>query len=361
LDSSSQASPPRHSPFPWIAILALVVVNALWGFSFPVVKTLNHMADLKFGISEAGESTVFRVIVSSWMIAVRFSIALVLLIVLWNRLFREATRQEWLAGCYIGVMFYIGLVLQVIGLATIPASRSGFLTSLTAVFTPLLTLFIYRKFPSRWIVAGAILAVIGVVVLTGLVVVDSSGMRLAKDAAERWTLGDTLTTAGSMFFAFQVLLLDYFGKRVRSIAVTPGMFLMTAALGWITTAVILVTPLRAATGVPNMVVSDWWSLSAQPVYIALLLALASFCSLLSFGWMNKYQPAVTASQAAVIYSLEPVFASSWALFLPGWLGAWTGLEQHNEAITWSLLAGGVLILIANVVALYPSGESPEST
>jgi drug/metabolite transporter (DMT)-like permease len=337
------------------------VVNALWGFSFPVVKALNEMADLHFGIASAAESTTFRVLVSSWMIAVRFSIALLLLVVLWNRLFREATRQEWLAGCYIGWMFYLGLLLQVIGLATIPASRSGFLTSLTAVFTPLFAVLIFRRFPSRWIVAGAVLAVLGVVVLTGLIVFEGNRLQMAEDAADRWTLGDSLTTAGSMFFAFQVLLLDHFGKRVRSISVTPGMFLTTAILGWLTTLIILATPLRASTGVPAIHFGDWWSLTIQPAYLVLLFALASFCSLLSFGWMNKYQPAVTASQAAVIYSLEPVFASSWALFLPQWLGGLTGLIHENEQVTWSLLAGGVMILIANVVALYPSPNPSEES
>lgn len=349
----------RSRPFPWIPVLALVAVNALWGFSFPVVKALNEMTDLHFGIAVAAESTTFRVLVSSWMIAIRFSLALLLLIVLWNRLFREATRQEWLAGCYIGIMFYAGLVLQVIGLATIPASRSGFLTSLTAVFTPLFAVWVFRKLPSRWIVLGAILAVVGVIVLTGLVVVDGAGMRMAEDASERWTLGDTLTTVGSMFFSFQVLLLDHFGKRVRSVSVTPGMFLTTAVLGWLTTWIILGTPLRSMTGAAQMTFQDWLSLTGQPAYLLLLLALASFCSLISFGWMNQYQPAVTASQAAVIYSLEPVFASSWALFLPAWLAGLTGLVHDNERLTWSLLAGGILILFANVVALYPTGEPQE--
>jgi drug/metabolite transporter (DMT)-like permease len=79
--------------------------------------------------------------------------------------------------------------------------------------------------------------------------------------------------------------------------------------------------------------------------------------------MNKFQPAITAAQAAVIYSLEPVFASTWALFLPGMLSLASGIEYLNEQVTWGLLSGGVLILLANVVALYPDrgsvGESAE--
>ncbi|MFN5918316.1 MAG: EamA family transporter, partial [Planctomycetota bacterium] len=199
----------HRKSFPWIPVIALVVVNALWGFSFPVVKVLNEMSDLHFGVPHEHQSTAFRVIVSAWMIATRFTLALVLLGIFWNSLIRNATRQEWLAGFYIGLMFYFGLVLQVIGLATIPASRSGFLTSLTAVFTPLFGALIFRKYPTKSMVLGIALAVVGVVVLTGLVVRTPMGLGLAPDAADRWTIGDTLTTLGSMFFAFQVLFLDH--------------------------------------------------------------------------------------------------------------------------------------------------------
>jgi drug/metabolite transporter (DMT)-like permease len=345
----------RHaSALPWFAIGALLLVNALWGISFPVVKVLNTMSDAHFGIETANESDTFRLLASTWMLATRFTLAFVLLLLGGFRLVYETTRREWWAGASIGVLFFSGLVLQVIGLATIPASRSGFLTSLTTVFTPILGIFLFRLFPSRWMVAGALLALLGVMVLTDLIVWDESGLRLAEDAAQRWTWGDSVSTIGSMFFAVQVLLLDHYGKRMRSIALTPGMFLVTAGLSWALTAMILATPLREGTGVSSMGFGDWWALTIRGPYLTSLFVLASFCSVVSFGLMNRFQPHVTASQAAVIYSIEPVCASLWALFLPGWLSVATGMNHPNETLTRSLLVGGIMILIANVVALYPT-------
>lgn len=340
--------------FPWVPIVALVLVNGLWGFSFPVVKVLNEMSDMHFAIAPGKESTAFRVLVSAWMIATRFTVALILVLILWSGLVRRATINEWRAGFYIGVMFYFGLVLQVIGLASIPASRSGFLTSLTAVFTPVFGALVFRKYPNRWMVLGIVLAVIGVIVLTGLIVWTPTGFALAEDAAERWTLGDTLTTLGSMFFAFQVLFLDHYGKKIDSVAVTPSMFLTAALLGWITIGLLLGTPLQRSIGVDGMELQDWTELSKRPIFLASLGMLAVFCSLLAFGWMNKYQPYVTASQAAVIYSLEPVFASLWALFLPGILSTLSGIAHPNEQLSFGLIVGGVIILLANFVALYRS-------
>jgi drug/metabolite transporter (DMT)-like permease len=340
--------------FPWVPIIALVLVNGLWGFSFPVVKVLNEMSDMHFAIAPGRESTAFRVLVSAWMIATRFTVALLLVMILWSGLVRRARMSEWKAGFYIGVMFYCGLVLQVIGLASIPASRSGFLTSLTAVFTPVFGALVFRKYPNRWMVTGILLAVVGVIVLTGLIVWTPSGFAFAPDAAERWTLGDTLTTLGSMFFAFQVLFLDHYGKKIDSVAVTPSMFLTAALLGWITIGLLLGTPLHRSIGVEGMELQDWTELSKRPIFLASLGMLAVFCSLLAFGWMNKYQPYVTASQAAVIYSLEPVFASIWALFLPGVLSTLSGIAHPNEELSFGLIVGGVLILLANFVALYRS-------
>lgn len=346
----------RVRAFPWIAIGALILVNALWGISFPVVKALNAMTDSHFGIDiDAAEHSIhFRLLASTWMLATRFTLALVLLCVVGFRLVAQTTRQEWRAGSIIGLLFFSGMVLQVIGLAIIPASRSGFLTSLTTVFTPMLGVMVFRIFPSKWMVIGAILALLGVVVLTGLIVLDETGIHFADDAAERWTWGDTVTTIASMFFAFQVLLLDYYGKRMRSVALTSGMFATTAGLSWILFSTMLALHWVEMPGGSMMHASDWLQLTSNRGYILSLLILASLCSVISFGLMNRFQPHVSASQAAVIYSLEPVFASTWALFLPGWLSRWTGMNHENEVWTWSLIAGGAMILIANIFALYPA-------
>ncbi|MBU6239708.1 MAG: DMT family transporter [Planctomycetes bacterium] len=346
----------RVRAFPWIAIGALILVNVLWGISFPVVKALNAMTDSHFGIDiDAAEHSVhFRLLASTWMLATRFTLALVLLGLFGFRLVARTTRQEWRAGSIIGLLFFSGMVLQVIGLATIPASRSGFLTSLTTVFTPILGVMVFRIFPSKWMVIGAILALLGVVVLTGLIVFDDTGIHLAQDAAERWTWGDNVTTIASIFFAFQVLLLDYYGKRMRSVALTSGMFATTAGLSWILFSAMLAMHWVEMPGGSMMHASDWLQLTSSRGYGFSLLILASLCSVISFGLMNRFQPHVSASQAAVIYSLEPVFASTWALFLPGWLSRWTGMNHANEVWTWSLIAGGAMILIANIFALYPA-------
>jgi hypothetical protein len=65
--------------------------------------------------------------------------------------------------------------------------------------------------------------------------------------------------------------------------------------------------------------------------------------------MVAFQPRITATEAGLIYCVEPIFASALALFLPGWMSAWAGINYPNETATWTLLLGGGLITAANVI------------
>ncbi len=94
--------------------------------------------------------------------------------------------------------------------------------------------------------------------------------------------------------------------------------------------------------------------------LAMNAALIVLCTLLAFTLMNTWQPALPAAEAALLYAAEPVFASLFALFLPKYLSQLTGVFYANEQLTPSLLVGGGLITLANVlVQLYPT-HRPEA-
>lgn len=347
-DSSlPQANESERSFSRWNAIVGLVGVNALWGLSFPMMKTVHTQIDSHFGVHADSASDALRVASSSWVIGLRFLFAMTMLFICYRQLVRRTTRQEWIAGAWIALFFYLGAVLQVIGLATITASRSGFLTSLTSVFTPLFAALIWKRSPTWLAWIGAFVALLGVAILTEMIGLKNGSLNLTVDA---WTIGDTLTTIGAAFFTGQVMLVDYFSRRgLNSTAFTPGMFAVCTILS-------LLTFLVLAPWVPESPQGGWTSLLMTPSFVGVLLFLGVFCSLFSFLGMNTFQPYVTAVQASIIYGLEPVFASSWALFVPGWIAALTGLIAENEHWTWSLVVGGAVILLANIIALWPVKE-----
>jgi drug/metabolite transporter (DMT)-like permease len=97
--------------------------------------------------------------------------------------------------------------------------------------------------------------------------------------------------------------------------------------------------------------------NSMPV-VALTILLALVCTVYAYVIMTRWQPKVTATQAGIIYATEPVFASGWALFLPGWFSAFAGISYANETLHWELLAGGLLILAANALLILRPGKPP---
>jgi drug/metabolite transporter (DMT)-like permease len=101
-------------------------------------------------------------------------------------------------------------------------------------------------------------------------------------------------------------------------------------------------------------------LLASGPWLAFTLLLTVFCTVTAFTLMNTWQPRITATEAGLIYCLEPVFASLFALFLPGWFSAWAGFAYPNETVTSHLLLGGTLITGANILVQWRSLASAPS-
>ena len=103
----------------------------------------------------------------------------------------------------------------------------------------------------------------------------------------------------------------------------------------------------------------WLRAYASPAASGFLVVLVSLCTLGGYLLMNRWQRQVTATEAGLIYCIEPVLASALALFLPGWLSAWTDLPYGNERLTARLLVGGGLVTAANVLLQKTSSTTDE--
>jgi drug/metabolite transporter (DMT)-like permease len=332
------------------AILALVLVNVLWGVSFPLMRMINGLMDQAVPAGSEATSRAATIVEqltrASFYMAMRFSIAMVLLAMAMPSLFRRLTRAEWLMGMGVGLPFAAGFLLQVAGLNEIPASRSGFLTSLCVAFTPLLMIAVERRWPRPAIVMGAAIALLGTAFLTGLLVPGGRfGVHLAADSTSPPGMGDALTVAAAFLFGFQIIAIDVFARRMTSERLTAGMFLavIVVAIVVFSTSATL-RPMPAGPSAWTGLLTDW-------PFLALTAITSVFCSALAFCLMNTYQPEVSPVQAASIYTLEPVFATLWAMWLPGVLSPLVGLDYPSESADLMLLLGGALIVLGNIISL----------
>ncbi len=300
------------------ALFALLVVTSVWGATFIWMK--QALNTLEPEIQSQGR---FQIV--ALLVAARFIVAAVVMFAAFSKA-RTALRQseQWKGGLILGSIMLVGFVTQMIGLDDITPSVSAFLTSLYVVFTALITIVFSKSKPTRTLLFGVLLATFGAGFIQG-------------PPHLTWGLGEVLTVVCAVFFALHIIYTQKITQEVDPIGVTLTSFLVIA-LG----SILL---LFAFGGGRTL---DQWGLIFQDGVFLQVLCLgiggSFFCLLL----LNLYQRYLNPIQAAIIYALEPVWATIYGLSLG--LDQWTG---------WILLGGGALFMGNIVVELFSSGHEEE--
>lgn len=311
------------------AVFWLVMGTAAWGLSFPVQKMLTMLQQAR--VPEAGSWFL-----TSWIICVRSLYAAGILLLWRPKMLLGMTRSEVTQGLLLGLVGGMGLILQADGLAHTQASTSAFLTQAYCVILPLWHCLSRRIFPDWRISGSTVLVLWGIAILSGL---DWHTLTMGR--------GEWETLASSLAFTFQIILLERPQFRQnRMLPVTLLMFLGFAL--WSAPVAILAAPKLA----------DLLTVIAAPGAFGHLTILAVACTVFAYGIMNAWQPHVSATEAGLIYCIEPVCTAVYALFLPGLLSLWTGVPYANETVTATLLTGGTLITAANLLTQWKPKAKP---
>lgn len=298
----------------------LVLTNLFWGLSFPAVKALTLLhAQLMPGINSWFSSL--------YCVAPRFLLATLIMMALQARSFWKITRGEWQQGMLIGSFSAVGMLLQNDGLHYTEASTSAFLTQFYAILIPVVLAVRYRKNPGASVWISCLMVLAGVAILGRF---DWHTLQFGRGEAE--------TLLSSLFFMGQILGLGsarFAGNRAEKITLV--MFATQAA-------VFCGLALAVAPDVGTLLI-PWTSVP----WLGLTLALTLFCTVAAFYLMNTWQPKISTTEAGLIYCVEPIFGSLMALFLPAIFSIWAAIHYANETATWTLLVGGALITLANVL------------
>ena len=260
------------------ALLVLIAVTAVWGVTFVQVKDAVALYPL-FAF-----------------LALRFAIASLTLAPPGVRRLRSLGRGGWAAAAYAGALLGAGYALQTAGLERTSVSSTGFITGMYVVLTPLLALALFRARvgASGWL--GVALATTGLALLAGI----NGGS----------VLGDLLVLAGAAVYSLQIVLMERYAPRYDAIAFTL-VEMLTSFAGLLAIALAL-GQLHAPHG---------WT-----VWGALIVT-GVFASALAFLAQTWAQRRATATQTALAFSLEPVWAAFFGVTLAGdrlgplgWLG-----------------------------------------
>ena len=282
-----------------LAIGALLLATSAWGGTFVVVK------------SAIAQMPLMDLMAWRWIIAVS-----VLVAIRPRCLF--VSRTTYLRGAAVGVTTFLGYLFQTVGLQYTSASVSGFITGMFVVITPLLGWLLFRER-----IAGAVWIAV-VLACTGLAAISLNGWVFGR--GEAWTL------AGAAMWALQIIAFARFS--------TPGnaYSLGTLMIGWVAVGFALGAPLQGGYAMPPNA-GVWWG----------ILIAAVFATAFAFPVQSWGQAHLDATRAAVIFTMEPVFA--------GIFGFWLG----GDRFTARVLIGALLILAAMFVAEFgPAARSGAS-
>ena len=123
--------------------------------------------------------------------------------------------------------------------------------------------------------------------------------RLGSD----FNLGDLLTLICAVLFAFQVVYVDVFTKKYDYLPMVFVQLLITGVGGFLLTLIFSAASLETVR----------FSLTGNLIFAVVYTSV--FASVLATIIQLKYQKVISPTKAGIIYSIEPIFAATFAYFL----------------------------------------------
>ena len=290
----------HHSAQTRLATLLLVALTAVWGSTFFLIHDLvETLPPVDF-------------------LAVRFTIAAVVMVVAFWRPLRALDRRQVSIGVGLGVLYGLAQIAQTQGLATTPASVSGFITGTYVVLTPVFTALILREK-----VAGSTWAAVALATV-GLALLSLNGFSIG--------VGEAITLLAAALYALHIVGLGRYSAS-------------EIAVGLSVVQMVVIAVLCVVGAVPGGIALPQGA--GQWASVLYMVVFASILALWAQTWAQAHLP---ATRAAIIMTVEPVFAAFFAVTL------------GDESLTTRMLLGGALVLTAmyavEILARRRPGELP---
>lgn len=273
----------------YLAGAGLLLTTVIWGFAFVVVKNS------------------LETIPPIYMMAFRFSIAAVCLMLCYAKRLRLLDGAALRNGAILGLFLFLSYVFQTIGCKYTTAGKNAFLTTVYVVLVPFLNLLIFRVRPGARSIPAALIAIVGI------------GLLSLQKGESPFNIGDVLTLICGLGFALHIVFIARYTADQDPALLTIVQLFVCALLSWLG-AFLFEGGLPAATLDRSVVVS--------------MLYLGLLSTMVGFLLQNVGQKYVPPAPAALLLSCESLFG----VLFSTWL-----LHEHMTARMWT---GCALILLA---------------
>lgn len=260
--------PPTSRRTELLAVLALVAITAIWGATFTVVK-----------------DAIYRMPVMDFL-TWRFAIAAIAMAALRPRSVAQIGPAGRRAGALLGVALGVGYVTQTVGLLTTPASVSGFLTGMFVVCTPLIAGALLGRPVGRtaWFAVG--------LATVGLALIALHGFSISG--------GALLTLGCAVCFALHIVGLGEWSPSYDAFGL----------------AIVQLSAVAVLCGLVALVAGGLAPPPDGGVWAALGLTslLATAFAFVGQTWAQAH---LAPARAAIVLTLEPVFAGIFGVLVGG--------------------------------------------
>src|SRR5665647_627359 len=157
-----------------LSVIALILTSLIWGTVYAITKdVLNNIKPFT-------------------LMTLRFSLSTILLSILFFKRLRKIKKKDVYEGSIIGIFMFFSFFTLVTGISYTTASKQSFIVGAYVLIVPFLAWTINKKKPDTYSIIGAIIATVGI----GLLTINSS-FNMNK--------GDLISMFCSLSFAFHMI------------------------------------------------------------------------------------------------------------------------------------------------------------
>lgn len=269
-----------------LAEMGLTVTTLIWGLAFVVVKNTT------------------AAVPTNYIIAIRFSIAAVLMLVLFFPRIKKLDMHSVKSGAILAVILYVSYFFQTLGVKYTTAGNNAFLTAIYVVFVPFLYWIIKKEKPDVYNILSALLCIVGIGLLS-----LHSGFSV--------NIGDILTLISGLTFGMHIVFTGILTEKSDPILLTFTSFVFTAVIA-----------LAAALS------TEQFPARLETTTVFSLLYVSVLSTMVAMLLQTVCQKVLPPSRASVIMSMESLFGSIF------------GIIFLNERPTPKTFSGFLLIFAA---------------
>lgn len=274
----------------YLGEIALTITAIIWGSGFVASAiSLEHFTPYQ-------------------ILAGRFIIGTIILSIIFHKRLKNINKSTIIKGAVLGIFLYLAFALQTVGLQYTTPSKNAFLTAVNVVIVPFIAFVMYKRKIDMYELVGAILAMVGVGILS---------LKLSADI----NIGDLLTLGCAFGFAFHIFYTAKYVKDSDPVSLTLIQMVTAAIIGSIV-----------------VVFKGETSVVMETEGLFSLLYLGIFSTTIAYLLQTVAQKMITETKAAIILSTE----SFWGMVF--------SVAILDEAMTIKMVLGAILILCAIIIS-----------